>query len=68
MFNFCVFMFNWAKVHSPLKEETRMESVAGTSVYLLSDLSSSVTGEVIHVDAGYHAMAMPDMKDLKASD
>ena len=34
-------------------------SVAGTVCYLLSDLSRGVTGEIIHVDGGYHAMGAP---------
>ncbi len=44
---------------SLLKEDTSMEGVAGTALWLLSDLSRSVAGEVVHVDAGFHAVGMP---------
>ncbi|MGP1275028.1 MAG: enoyl-ACP reductase FabI [Caulobacterales bacterium] len=46
---------------SMLKEDTRMEGVAGAALYLLSDLGHSCTGEVLHVDAGFHAVAVPDL-------
>jgi len=45
---------------SAMKEDTRMEGVAGCALWLLSDLGHSTTGEVIHVDAGFHMMGMPD--------
>lgn len=43
---------------TPLRRNVTQEDVAGTAVYLLSDLSTGVTGETIHVDAGYHIMGM----------
>jgi enoyl-[acyl-carrier protein] reductase I len=43
---------------SMMKEDTKMEGVAGAALYLLSDLGAGVTGEVLHVDAGYHAIGM----------
>lgn len=43
-----------------LKEDTRMEGVAGAALYLLSDLGHSIAGEVMHVDAGFHAVGVPD--------
>jgi enoyl-[acyl-carrier protein] reductase I len=46
---------------SLLKEDTTMEGVAGAALYLLSDLGRSCTGEVLHVDAGFHAVAVPDI-------
>jgi len=46
---------------SLLKEDTTMEGVAGAALYLLSDLGKSCTGEVLHVDAGFHAVAVPDV-------
>ncbi|WP_375201924.1 enoyl-ACP reductase FabI [Hyphococcus sp.] len=49
---------------SLLKEDTTMEGVAGSALYLLSDLGSSCAGEVLHVDAGFHAVAVPDMSNL----
>jgi len=51
------------KEWSMLKEDTRMEGVAGAALYLLSDLGHSCTGEVLHVDAGFHAVAVPDLAD-----
>ncbi len=46
---------------SLLKEDTRMEGVAGCALYLLSELGHSIAGEVIHVDAGFHVVGVPDM-------
>ena len=48
---------------SMLKEDTTMEGVAGAALYLLSDLGASCTGENLHVDAGFHAVAVPDVED-----
>jgi enoyl-[acyl-carrier protein] reductase I len=45
---------------SAMKEDTSMEGVAGCALWLLSDLGRSTTGEVIHVDAGFHMMGFPD--------
>lgn len=45
---------------SLLKEDTSMEGVAGCALYLLSPLGRSIAGEVIHVDAGFHAVGVPD--------
>ena len=45
---------------SAMKEDTSMEGVAGAALWLCSDLGFSTTGEVIHVDAGFHMMGMPD--------
>ncbi len=44
---------------SALKEDTSMEGVAGCALWLLSDLGRSTTGEVVHVDAGFHMMGLP---------
>jgi enoyl-[acyl-carrier protein] reductase I len=43
---------------SALKEDTSVEGVAGCALWLLSDLGRSTTGEVVHVDAGYHVVGM----------
>jgi len=48
---------------SLLKDDTKMEGVAGCALYLLSPLGQSIAGEVIHVDAGFHAVGVPDMGD-----
>jgi len=44
---------------SALKEDTSTEGVAGCALWLLSDLGRSTTGEVVHVDAGFHMMGLP---------
>ena len=44
---------------SAMKADTSMEGVAGAALWLLSDLGKSTTGEVIHVDAGFHMMGLP---------
>jgi enoyl-[acyl-carrier protein] reductase I len=43
---------------TPLRRNTTLEDVGGAAVYLLSDLSRGTTGEVVHVDSGYHAVGM----------
>jgi len=48
---------------SALKEDTSMEGVAGCALWLLSDLGRSTTGEVVHVDAGFHMMGLPSGED-----
>ena len=48
---------------SLLKEDTRMEGVAGSALYLLSELGHSVAGEVLHVDAGFHAVGVPEIAE-----
>lgn len=48
---------------SLLKEDTSMEGVAGCALYLLSPLGRSIAGEVIHVDAGFHVVGVPDIGD-----
>ena len=48
---------------SLLKEDTSMEGVAGCALYLVSPLGQSIAGEVIHVDAGFHAVGVPDLAD-----
>ena len=45
---------------SPLREDTSMEGIAGCALWLLSALGRSTTGEVIHVDAGFHIVGLPD--------
>jgi enoyl-[acyl-carrier protein] reductase I len=45
---------------SALKEDTSMEGVAGAALWLLSDLGRSTTGEIVHVDAGFHMMGLPN--------
>ncbi|MEA2049021.1 MAG: enoyl-ACP reductase FabI [Campylobacterota bacterium] len=53
------FMLKWNAAHAPLKENVTIAQVGNSGMYLLSDLSSGVTGEVHYVDAGYNIMGMP---------
>ena len=52
------YILKWNEYNSPLRRSTTIEEVGKNSVYLLSDLSSGVTGEVVHVDCGYHVVGM----------
>ncbi|MGE0501586.1 MAG: enoyl-ACP reductase FabI [Rhizobiaceae bacterium] len=52
------YILKWNEYNSPLKRVVSIEDVGGAGVYLLSDLSRGVTGEVHHVDAGYHVVGM----------
>ncbi len=62
------YIMKWNEDNSPLRRNTTQEEVGNTALYLLSDLASAVTGEVLHVDGGYHVMGMRavdgDVKDL----
>lgn len=49
--------------NTPLKRNITAEEVGNTAAFLCSDLSSGITGEVVHVDAGYHAVAMSDLDE-----
>lgn len=51
-------MLDNSQKHSPLKRNVTTEDVARSALYLLSDLSSGVTGEVLHVDCGYNTLGM----------
>ena len=52
------YVFKWNKSHSPLKETVELDDVGGSALYLLSDLSKRVTGEVHHVDSGFNIVGM----------
>jgi len=56
------FMLKWNKAHAPLKENVTTTQVGNSGMYLLSDLSSGVTGEIHYVDGGYNIMGMPAVK------
>ena len=53
------FMLKWNAAHAPLKENVTIQQVGNSGMYLLSDLSSGVTGEIHYVDGGYNIMGMP---------
>lgn len=52
------YILKWNQYNSPLKRNTTIEDVGGSALYLLSDLGAGVTGEVHHVDSGYHIVGM----------
>jgi len=52
------YILKWNELNSPLRRNVTIEDVGGSGLYFLSDLSSGVTGEVHHVDAGYHTVGM----------
>jgi enoyl-[acyl-carrier protein] reductase I len=60
------YILKWNEYNSPLKRTVTQEEVGDSGVYLLSDLSRGVTGEVHHVDSGYHVIGMksPDAPDI----
>lgn len=64
------YILKWNQYNSPLRRNTTLEDVGGAALYLLSNLSSGVTGEVHHVDSGYHVVGMkaidaPDISTIK---
>jgi enoyl-[acyl-carrier protein] reductase I len=52
------YILKWNELNSPLKRNVTIEDVGNSGLYLLSDLGAGITGEVMHVDAGYHAVGM----------
>ena len=52
------YILKWNELNSPLRRNVTIEDVGGSALYFLSDLASGVTGEVHHVDAGYHSIGM----------
>lgn len=64
------YILKWNQYNSPLRRTTTIDEVGKNAIYLLSDLSSGVTGEVIHVDCGYHVVGMKavDAPDISVVD
>src|SRR6185503_180812 len=58
-------VFKWNKSHAPLKRSVDLVHVGGAALYLLSELSGGVTGEVHFVDSGFNVVGMPPTSDLK---
>ncbi|HEY8275861.1 MAG TPA: enoyl-ACP reductase FabI [Methyloceanibacter sp.] len=64
------YILKWNEYNSPLRRTVSIEDVGGGALYLLSDLGRSVTGEILHIDAGYHVVGMknedaPDISVVK---
>jgi enoyl-[acyl-carrier protein] reductase I len=65
------YILRWNEYNSPLRRTVTIEDVGGAGLYLLSDLSRGVTGEIHHVDSGYHVQGMknedaPDISVVKS--
>jgi enoyl-[acyl-carrier protein] reductase I len=58
------FLYKWNEDHSFLKRNVDIHDVGKSALYLLSDLSSGVTGEIHYVDAGFNKVGMPDPKNI----
>jgi enoyl-[acyl-carrier protein] reductase I len=61
-------IFNYQGDHAPLRRTPTLDEVGGAALYLLSDLSGAVTGEVHYVDCGYNCVSMPTLDALKTLD
>jgi enoyl-[acyl-carrier protein] reductase I len=64
------YILKWNEYNSPLRRTVSIEDVGAGALYLLSDLACGVTGEILHIDAGYHVIGMksedsPDISVLK---
>jgi enoyl-[acyl-carrier protein] reductase I len=67
------YILKWNELNSPLRRNVTQEEVGKAALYLLSDLGSGTTGEVLHVDCGYHVVGMkavdaPDIATAKGGD
>ena len=61
------YMFSYQQRNSPLRRTVSIDEVGGSALYLLSELSSGVTGEIRYVDSRYHLVSMPTLDELKKS-
>ena len=63
------YILKWNEYNAPLRRNVTIEEVGDSALYLLSDMSRGVTGEVHHVDSGYHVVGMkrPDAPDISLS-
>jgi len=58
-------VFKWNKAHSPLKQTVNLDDVGHSALYLLSEMSAGVTGEIHYVDSGYSIIGTPPSAQLK---
>ena len=63
------YILKWNELNSPLRRNVTIQDVGNSALFLLSDLGSGTTGEVLHVDAGYHIVGMKavDAPDIEKS-
>ena len=57
-------IFKWSQNHAPLMRNADLDDIGGSALYLLSELSNGVTGEVHHVDGGYNVIGVPSANRL----
>jgi enoyl-[acyl-carrier protein] reductase I len=56
--------FRMTEANAPLRSNATLEAVGGTAVYLASDYGAFTTGEIVHVDGGFHVLGMPQVENL----
>ena len=56
--------FRHTEANAPLRQNATLEAIGGTAVWLCSDYGACTTGEVVHVDCGYHVLGMPQQENL----
>ena len=56
--------FRHTEANAPMRQNATLEAIGGTAVWLCSDYGNCTSGEVIHVDAGYHVLGMPQQENL----
>lgn len=61
-------IFNFQSRNAPLRRTVDIDEIGNSALYLLSDLSTGVTGEIHYVDSGYNIMSMPTLDELKKAD
>jgi enoyl-[acyl-carrier protein] reductase I len=61
-------LFHFQQQHAPMRRSPTLDEVGGAALYLLSDLSGAVTGEVHFVDCGYNTIAMPSLETLRSAE
>jgi enoyl-[acyl-carrier protein] reductase I len=63
------YILKWNQYNSPLARNVTIDEVGGSAAYLVSDLAAGVTGEIHHVDCGYHTVGMknPDAPDISTA-
>ncbi|WP_037080150.1 enoyl-ACP reductase FabI [Neorhizobium vignae] len=61
-------IYSWNQKNAPLRRTATIEDIGGSALYLLSDLSRGVTGEIHYVDAGYNITSLPSLERLRNAD
>ncbi|AQX27431.1 enoyl-[acyl-carrier protein] reductase I [Bartonella sp. JB15] len=61
-------IFSYQRRNAPLRRTVNINEIGNAALYLLSDLSSGVTGEIHYVDSGYNILSMPTLEELKQSE